>query len=124
MKIRILIIDDEPRWINFVKQEFGAFEVVVAKNTEEARHCLEEDMFTLIITSARWLKMFQEMGEIFSQKYSDKTVVVTITPNIDEALQVYNLGVVLYIPKSFGQHELFMKIKEVIPEKSLLLKEN
>lgn len=124
MKIRILIIDDEPKWIDFVAREFDAFEVIVAGNNEEAKERLQEDRFTLVITSARWLKMLEEMGDSFSQKYSEKTVVVTITPNIDEALQAYNLGAVLYIPKSFSQNDLFVRIKEVVPEKTLQPHEN
>lgn len=119
MKIRILIIDDEPRWIDFVEREFDSFEIIVARNNEEAKHKLQEDKFTLVITSARWLKMLKEMGDNFLQKYSEKTVVVTITPNVDEALQAYKLGAVLYIPKSFSQNDLFMKIMEAMPENTL-----
>jgi DNA-binding NtrC family response regulator len=118
MKIRILIIDDEQRWIDFVTREFESFEIVVARNNEEAIGRLKENMFTLVITSARWLRILEEMGDLYSQKYSEKTVVVTVTPSIDEALKAYNLGAVLYIPKTFAHKDLFSQIQEFMPEKN------
>jgi DNA-binding response OmpR family regulator len=119
MKIRILIIDDEPRWINFVTQEFKeSFEIVVARSDDEAIKRLGENKFTLVIASARWLKMLEGMGDQYSGKYSDKTVVVTVTPSIQEALKAYNLGAALYIPKSFSPNDFVAQIQDVIPKKS------
>ena len=114
MKFRILIIDDEPRWIDFVRNDLDIFEIIVAKDDDEALTLLEEDMFALVIASSRHLKIL----EIIAEKYSDKAVVVTtIKPSIEEALEAYRLGAVRYIPKSFSQKDLLNQVKEVIPDK-------
>lgn len=116
--IRILIIDDEPHWINFVQKQFGAFEIVIARSDEEAAQRIRENKFALIIASARWLNALEDMGAGYSEKYSDKTVVVTVRPSIDEALQAYNVGAVLYTPKSFSPKDFLAQIQEVMPVKT------
>ncbi len=112
--IRILIIDDEPRWIDFVQKQFGAFEIVIARNEEDAARRINENRFSLVIASARWLGALESMGKAFSQKYSDKTVVVTVKPSIDEALQAYSVGA-LYTPKSFNSRDFLAQVREVMP---------
>ena len=47
MKGRILIIDDEPRWIDFAKSDLSKFEIVVARDVETAIAELEADQFRL-----------------------------------------------------------------------------
>jgi DNA-binding NtrC family response regulator len=114
MKIRILIIDDEPRWIDFVKQDLDIFEIVVAQSEKEALERLKENMFALVIASSRHLKVL----ETISEKYSDKTVVVTtIKPSVEEAIEAYRLGAVRYFPKSFSQKDLLKQVKDIIPGK-------
>lgn len=116
--IRILVIDDEPRWIDFVQKQFGAFEIVIACSEEEAARRISENRFSLVIASARWLNALENMGNAYSQKYSDKTVVVTVKPSIDEALQAYNIGVLLYMPKSFNPRAFLAQIQEVMPART------
>lgn len=112
--IRILVIDDEPRWIDFIQKQFGAFEIVIARSEEEAACRIHENRFSLVIANARWLNALKGMGKAFSQKYSDKTVVVTVKPSIDEALQAYQVGA-LYTPKSFNPRHFLAQIREVMP---------
>ena len=57
MKGRILIIDDEPRWIDFAKSDLSKFEIVVARDIETAIDELEADQFDLVIASSRRLDM-------------------------------------------------------------------
>ena len=114
MKLRILIIDNEPRWIEFVKRDLETFEIVVAHNTDEALIELAKDKFDLVIASARNLGVLETIGE----KYGDKRVMVTtIQPSTEEALKAYRMGAVRYLPKSFGQKTLFKQVSEVIPKK-------
>ena len=113
--VRILIIDSEPRWIEFAKRDLGIFEIVVAKSEEEAIVELEGDQFDLVIASAASLDILK----IISEKYSEKKVVVTtVQPSTQEALQAYRMGAVRYFPKSFSQQDLLNNIKEVLPRQS------
>jgi DNA-binding NarL/FixJ family response regulator len=113
--VRILIIDSEPRWIEFAKRDLGVFEIVVAKTEEEAIAQLDEDQFDLVIASAASL----EILKVISEKYSEKKVVVTtVQPSTQEALQAYRMGAIRYFPKSFSQQDLLNNVKEVLPKKS------
>jgi DNA-binding NarL/FixJ family response regulator len=113
MVVRILIIDSEPRWIDFAKRDLGVFEIVVAKTEEEAIAELEQDQFDLVIASAASLNILRIISEEYSEK---KVVVTTVQPSTQEALQAYRLGAIRYFPKSFSQRDLLNNIKEVLPE--------
>lgn len=114
MKIRILIIDNEPRWLEFAQKDLEVFEIVVAKTADDALAELEQDMFDLVIASSRNLGVL----EVIAEKFADKRVIVTtIRPSTDEALQAYRLGAVRYLPKSFSQSNLLNQVKDVIPDK-------
>ena len=112
MKTRILIIDNEPRWIEFAKSDLGKFEIVVAPDAESALDELEQDQFDLVIASSRRLDVL----EVIAEKYSDKRVVVTtVQPTTQEALAAYRLGAMRYFAKSFAHEDLFDHVKEIIP---------
>ena len=112
MKTRILIIDNEPRWIEFAKSDLCNFEIVVARDTDTALAELEADQFDLVIASSRRLDVL----EIIAEKYSDKQVVVTtVQPTTQEALTAYRLGARRYFAKSFGSQDLFEHVRDVIP---------
>jgi DNA-binding NtrC family response regulator len=110
MKIRMLIIDNEPRWLDFVKNELHTFEIVVAPDIETALKELGKDQFELVVASSNNL----EVLETISQKYSDKSLVVTtIQPNTREARDVYRLGAIRYFPKSFTPKDLSKHVSEL-----------
>ena len=112
MKARILIIDDEPRWIDFAKSDLSKFEIIVAPDTKTALAKLEANQFDLVIASSRRLDAL----EIIARKYSDKRVVVTtVQPTTQEALTAYRLGAMRYFAKSFSHWDLFNRIREAIP---------
>lgn len=111
MKARILIIDDEPRWVEFAKSDLSKFEIIVAPDAEAAIAELEANRFDLVIASSRRLDVL----EVIAKKYSDKRVVVTtVQPTTQEALTAYRLGAVRYFAKSFSPRDLFKRIGEVI----------
>ena len=94
MSTRILIIDDEPRWISFVRNNLGTlFEVEVATNLKVALTKLRENHYKLIIAGSRCLDILQ----IFNKKYPEKRfVVATGQPTTREAIDVYRLGALDY----------------------------
>ncbi len=111
MRTRILIIDDEPHWIEFVRSSLAKFEIVVARNTEEAIAELEKNEFDLVIASSRRLDVLQ----VIARDYSDKRVVVTtVQPTTQEARAAYNLGALRYLTKSFNPQDLLSNLREVI----------
>jgi len=113
MNIRILIIDDEPRWIKFAISDLGKFEIIVAPDAESALDELEKDQFDLVIASSRHLDVL----EVIAEKYSDKRVIVTtVRPTAQEALAAYRLGAIRYFPKSFGREDLSDRVEEIIPD--------
>jgi len=115
MKIRILIIDDEPRWIEFVKDNLSKFEIIVAPDIRTALDELAANRFDLIIASSRRMDVL----EVIARKYSDKRVVVTtVQPTTQEARTAYKLGALRYFAKSFNRHDLFNRLSEVIPPPS------
>lgn len=112
MKARILIIDDEPYWIDFARSDLSGFEIIVAINAETALAELEADQFDLVIASSRRLDVL----EVIAEKYADKRVVVTtVQPTAREALTAYRLGAMRYFAKSFGNRDLSKRVEEVIP---------
>lgn len=112
MKGRILLIDDEPHWINFAQSDLDKFEIVVARDAEEALTQLAERSFDLVIASSRHLDILA----IISEEHSSERVVVTsVQPTTQEALAAYRLGAIRYFAKSFGPQYLYDRIKEVMP---------
>ncbi len=113
-KFRILIIDDEPRWIDFAQKDLGMldFEIVVAPDTETALACLADNRFDLVIASSRRLDVL----EVIAQHYADKRVVVTtMQPTTQEARAVYRLHALNYFPKSFREGDLREEVEKLIP---------
>ena len=111
MKGRILIIDDEPRWIEFAKGALERFSIEVAPDLETALAKLEDNRYDLIIASSRRLNVL----EIIAQRYPDKrTVVATVRPTTREAINAYRLGALDYFAKSFLSGDVADKVDEAI----------
>lgn len=114
MSARILIIDDEPRWVNFAKNDLSTFDIVVAQDAETALALLEDNQFDLVIASSHRLDVLQTITE----KYGKRVIVTTAKPTTQEALAAYRSGAMRYFAKSFGDEYLFNHIREFIPQSS------
>ncbi|MBN1922060.1 MAG: response regulator [Anaerolineae bacterium] len=112
MTKRILIIDDEPRWIEFIKRDLGGHEIVVAKDAKAALAELETGSFDLVIASSRRLDILESIRERFSD---NRVVVMTVQPTTQEALAAYRLGAVRYCTKSFDAADLQVCVGGLIP---------
>jgi DNA-binding NtrC family response regulator len=114
MKARILVIDNEPRWLQFARDDLGmTFDVDVATDLETALNKLAvaTEPYALIIASSRWSKVLKEI----SKRYPEKPiVVVTGQPTTSEAINMYRLGALDYFPKDLRREVVSEKIREAI----------
>jgi DNA-binding NtrC family response regulator len=111
IKSRILIIDDEPRWIEFAKGALEGFSIEVAPDLETALAKLEDNRYDLIIASSRRLHVL----EVIARQYPDKrAVVTTVRPTTREAINASRLGALDYFAKSFLSGDVADKVDEVI----------
>ncbi len=111
MTRRILIIDDEPRWLEFAQRDLvGRYEVEVAKDATAALEKLRVANYDLIIASTRRLDVVEKIR----REHIDKPIMVmTIRPTTQEASQVYSLGATRYVSKSFGPSDLYRRVSEM-----------
>ena len=112
MTTRILIIDDEPRWINFAEDDLSTiFEVEVATSWEMALAKLKQNRYDLVIASSRWGHVL----EVIRKEYpEERVVVVTSQPTTREAITMYRLGALDYFAKDFRESIVSKKIQETI----------
>jgi DNA-binding NtrC family response regulator len=112
MTTRILIIDDEPGWLDFARDNLAvAFEIEVATTLEMALDKLRKNRYDLIIASSRQMDILQ----VISEKHPEKRVVVaTGQPTTREAIVMYRLGALDYFAKDFRREVVFEKIREAI----------
>jgi two-component system, OmpR family, KDP operon response regulator KdpE len=111
MTRRILIIDDEPRWLEFAQRDLiGRYEVAVAKDAAAALEKLRVANYDLVIASTRRLDVVEQIR----REYADKPIMVmTIRPTTQEASQVYGLGATRYVSKSFGPSDLYHRVRDL-----------
>jgi len=112
MNARILIIDDEPRWSDFLKDNLRPFDVAFAADAKTALSLLQIHQFDLLIVNARCLDVLETIRAIYP---NERIVVVTVQPKNDEALRAYRLGAVRYFAKSFSRHDFLNHVKELTP---------
>ena len=112
MKARILIIDDEPKWMQFARDNLGmAFEVEVAADLATALAKLKENRYDLIIASSRRLDVLEAIRRAYPEK---RMVVATGQPTTREAINMYRLGALDYFAKDFRREVVSQKIREAI----------
>ncbi|MFN8456330.1 MAG: response regulator [Anaerolineae bacterium] len=112
MTARILIIDDEPKWMQFARDDLGAtFEVEVAPDLETALAKLDDNRYDLIIASSRRLEVLEAIRESYPEK---RVVVATGQPTTREAISMYRLGALDYFAKDFRREAVSEKIREAM----------
>src|SRR3990167_9502264 len=110
MKKKILIIDDEELIIKTLSKllERSGFEILVAKNGQDALAMIEEESFDLIIADIRMpgingIDTVKGIHDILQAKQLKKVPVIFITGYADEKIEqeARNLMPVDYIYKPF-----------------------
>lgn len=112
MTARILIIDDEPRWLEFAQDNLvPRFEIDVAIDLQTALSKLKRGRYDLIIASSRRLDVLKAISEQHPKK---RVVVATGQPTTSEAISIYRFGVMDYFAKDLRLEVVSKKIQEAI----------
>jgi DNA-binding NtrC family response regulator len=112
MTTRILMIDDEPNWIEFIRGNLGPrFVVEVANDLETALAMLDKKSYKLIIASSRRLDLLKSIRE---QCPAARMVVATAQETTSEAINTFRLGAVDYFPKDFQRESVSNTIRNAI----------
>lgn len=111
MKQRILIVDDQPEWVEFAKDELREYKLEVAENSEIALQKLEKKHYDLIISNIRRLDVLQAIAEKYPENH---VVVMTISPSTREAATAYRLGAMDYFPRSFRSQSVLAVVEEAM----------
>lgn len=115
---RILVIDDEPRWVDFTRDDLGKeFKVDQAKTIEAALQKLGRVDYDLIIASSAYN---DSLRIIRSQHPHLRIIVATGQPTVSEAIKMYRLGAFDYFPKDFRSDTLSARIFDAIQKPVLV----
>ncbi len=125
MKARILIIDDE-EGIRFTFKKFlsaEGYEVVTARNFDEASACISGTDFDVIFADII-LKGKTGMDILRLIKQSNllsPVIMITGYPNIETASEAVRLGAFDYIPKPIRKETLFHCIDVALQHKAVII---
>jgi DNA-binding NtrC family response regulator len=112
MSPSILTIDDEPKWLAFIREQLGKmFNVEVASNLEATLSLLNKKTFDLIIASSRRQDVLKAINENYPQ---ERVIVATGQPTTKEAIETYRLGALDYFPKDFRAEVISAKVQEAL----------
>lgn len=123
MAKKILVIDDEELIVKSFSKllERNGYEVLVAKNGQDAIAMIEEQDFDLIIADIRMpgingVKTIQTINKLKEKNKRKKEPVIFITGYADEKneKEAKALGPIAYIYKPFDISELVGKINKIL----------
>ncbi len=116
MSARILVVDDEPLYIRLLKVNLEAegYEVVAARNGEEALDLISNEMPDLIILDV----MMPRLNGITTceriRQFSDVPIIfLTAKGDEEDRVQGLNVGADDYVVKPFSATELVARVRAV-----------
>ncbi|MGD0280726.1 MAG: sigma-54 dependent transcriptional regulator [Dissulfurispiraceae bacterium] len=124
MKLRILVVDDEPdicKALLFLLNREG-YSVAAANSGEQALEKLKEEHFDVVLTD---LKMGQTDGMAVLEKTretSPSTAVIMMTAfaSVESAIEAMKKGAADYIVKPFHNEEIKLTIRRILEQKRLV----
>lgn len=123
---RILVVDDEDslRRIMQVQLERRGFEVVLARDGEDALSCLAKSPFNLVLTDLRMPRMSGlELLKRIRESYPEiEAIVITAIATIENAVEAMQAGAYHYVTKPVRFEELSIVIDRAL-ERSRLIDE-
>jgi DNA-binding response OmpR family regulator len=115
--LTVLVVDDEPRIIDFIRMnlEFEGFRVVDAANGLEALERLKEDLPDLILLDVMMPKMdgFETLKHI-REVSNVPVIMLTVRQEEGDRIRGLDLGADDYITKPFSPRELLSRIKALL----------
>ena len=94
---KILIIDDDIKWLAFVKDVLREYVVEEAPDTQAGLKKLVEDGYDLVITDAVHM---DDVPDIARQRCGRRVLIVTVSPSTHEAIKAYDVGAMAYVKKA------------------------
>lgn len=117
MNVRVLVVDDEPRFVRLVQANLltEGFEVLTGANGREAVRIVAEDGLDLVLLDVMMPEMdgFEACERI--RGFSDIPIIMLTAKGEEEhRVQGLNLGADDYIVKPFSADELLARVRAVL----------
>ena len=116
-KTRILVVDDEPSIIKFLRANLEAkgYEVLVAMNGAEALQTFEMELPDLMILDIMMPKMDGfEVCRRLREWSQTPIIMLSARGDVGDKVKCLDLGADDYITKPFGKDELVARVKAVL----------
>ncbi len=117
MSIKILLVDDEPLYLRLLRVNLEAegYEIVTAKNGEEALEIISQSMPNLIIMDIMMPKMDGIAASTRIRQFSNVPIIMlTALTEEQDRVKGLNLGADDYVSKPFSATELVARVKAVL----------
>ena len=113
----ILVVDDEPRMIRFIRMnlELEGYRVVEATNGLEALDRVRKDLPDLVVMDVQMPEMdgFEALGHI-RQVSTVPVIMLTVKADEEDKVRGLELGADDYVTKPFSPRELSSRIKALL----------
>ncbi len=123
MKERVLIIEDEKRWCNFlsllVRQ--GGWEPVAETDPEHALDMVAEEDFDLVLTDLRMPKIdgIEVLKRIKTIKPDLPVIIITAYSTVEAAIESMKEGAFDYITKPFNNEQVLAVLRRALRQVQL-----
>jgi len=123
MTERVLIIEDEKRWCDFLSLLIrqGGWEPIALTDAEEALNIVSEQKFDLVLTDLRMPKLdgIQVLKAIKSSQPDLPVIVITAYSTVDAAIESMKQGAFDYITKPFNNDQVLAVIRRALRQAQL-----
>ncbi|PZM79725.1 MAG: hypothetical protein DKM50_07775 [Candidatus Margulisiibacteriota bacterium] len=121
-KRKILLVEDEKAWIGHITYILkGEYEVINARNSDEAFAAIEENKFDLVLLDIRLegskLQGHGILKEIVKQQPGIKVVMITCVSALSIVDECFNYGAKWYIEKKSSEEEILKRIQVALDDK-------
>jgi DNA-binding NtrC family response regulator len=127
MSTRILVVDNEQRMCNLIKQslEMDSYSVQTASSGNQALQLISQSAFDIIITDLKMTPVdgLAVLKYVKENKPEIEVILITAFASQETALKAMKAGAYDYIIKPFKMEELHIRIERILKQNELL-KEN
>ncbi len=118
MKKRILVIDDEPSMLEWMKIALEEkFEVITTNTSNKALELIEKEKPDLVITDIKMpgLSGFEILETINKKNPHIPCIMITAYASIESVIEAFRKGARDYLVKPFSEEELIFRIEKNLP---------